>query len=305
MVEENTDSDESTSKSSKDLDGLFPQAAPKKDRSKIRSELLQRRKKKPVALKKNPEKATNLDTLFDNTLGESIEDFLSDIENVVVKTSGDKPEISGPIIDILRSQGYIAKNLSSESELKQVPEYEILKIIIKEHPIALSKIEEMSEIETLSLVLSNLQADELIVQTNDYKWTISAKVQENLIEIVSQNKSKIQTLDRIAEMRREIDTSSTYERQYITAMYKLGLISSFDLSLDEMMKIPDFAVIRAIKNQGPIGVEKIQDLIPAIPPVQITRLLSKLEGEQRLSKTTEGLWQLTEKFVEFIVKDYV
>jgi hypothetical protein len=88
--------------------------------------------------------------------------------------------ISGPIVDILRDQGYIDQDISTDEELLQVPEYQILSIIIRNHPISLDEIEAKTNISSISLVLSNLQADDLIVQTNDYRWTISQKVIDNI-----------------------------------------------------------------------------------------------------------------------------
>ncbi|MHA2053399.1 MAG: hypothetical protein ACW99F_07325 [Candidatus Hodarchaeales archaeon] len=89
-------------------------------------------------------------------------------------------KISDQIVEILREQGYIGVHISTDAELLQVPEYQILSIIIRSHPISLDEIEAITNISSISLVLSNLQADDLIVQTNDYRWTISQKVVDNI-----------------------------------------------------------------------------------------------------------------------------
>ncbi|MFV2015648.1 MAG: hypothetical protein ACC656_09490, partial [Candidatus Heimdallarchaeota archaeon] len=242
-----------------------------------------------------------IDDLFDDALGETMEDFLSDFEDVIlVEKEGGKPVISGPLIDILKEQGYIKGDLSTEEELQQVPEYEVLRTIIKKHPIPLTDLEEKTSVASLSLVLSNLQADNLIVYTNDYQWTISNKVKENLIEFMQ---SKDSSLDEIENLRLKIHRQSKYERQFVNAMYKLNFVESYDIGLIEMMQIPEFAIMKAIKNNEPVDFDRIQKVIPDIPPVQVTRILAQLEGDNRILKNSDGLWELSDQFVRDLVKE--
>ncbi|MHA2099248.1 MAG: hypothetical protein ACW99A_11205 [Candidatus Kariarchaeaceae archaeon] len=91
-----------------------------------------------------------------------------------------KLPIKGPIIDIFKKQGYVTQDSPTIADLFRIPEYQILSIIIQQHPISLDQIELKTMIGSISMVLSNLQADGLIVQTNDYQWTISQLVKDNL-----------------------------------------------------------------------------------------------------------------------------
>ena len=307
MEEEKSDQDEIVSKQEETVKPLSDDIVKTKDKSKIMSDLLRRRKKNVISFEKKKTKKQkpqmDLDNLFDDALDGKIKDFLTEIEEVKINQKGDKPVISSPIIDILKEQGYIQADISTETALLQVPEYGVLKIIIKEHPISLNRIQGMTDIETLSLVLSNLQADSLILQTNDYQWTISEKVKENLLEIVSSRGDVSRKAD-IELLRRKIDRESKFERQFISAMFRGGRIHSYDLSMDEMMKIPEFALLLVIKNLEPTDLENIQVALQAIPPVQVTRLLSKLEGEDVIVQDLDGQWTLSNKFVEFLLQGF-
>lgn len=105
--------------------------------------------------------------------------ILSDV--ITNNTQNPTGVISAPIIDILKFQGYLDDVSAPIEELFQIPEYRVLSLIIQEHPISLDQIEKRTGLETISLVLSNLQADELITQTSDIQWTISEKVRRNMI----------------------------------------------------------------------------------------------------------------------------
>lgn len=107
-------------------------------------------------------------------------DFKSSDTNVV-KKKDDLARISEPIVDMLRDQGYIKEDIETEKELLLVPEYQILLFMINNHPIPFEEIEAKTEVSSISLALSNLQADGLIGQTDDYLWTISQKVKDNIV----------------------------------------------------------------------------------------------------------------------------
>ncbi|MHA2097723.1 MAG: hypothetical protein ACW99A_03475 [Candidatus Kariarchaeaceae archaeon] len=101
-------------------------------------------------------------------------------ESAFIPKAGDLRTLSEPIIEILRKQGYINQNMSANGELLQVSEYQILLFLVNNHPVPLEEIEEKTDVSSVSLALSNLQADGLIEQTNDYQWTISQKVKNTI-----------------------------------------------------------------------------------------------------------------------------
>lgn len=267
--------------------------------ARIKSEL-QKEVAEPSSNQEEKAPSPEIDNLFDDALGESMEDFLSDFDDViVVEKEGGKPVISGPLIDILKEQRYIQGELSTEEELQKVPEYQVLRTIIKEHPIALTLLEEKTTVESLSLVLSNLQADNLILYTNDYEWTISDKVRENLLEFISQTKDS----GEMERLRGLVLKNTTYERQLILAMYKLNYIPSYDMGMIEMMQIPEFGLMRAVKDNEPADLDIIQKSLDRsldLPPVHLSRILTQLESDN-LVKSSGDTWELTDQFVKMLV----
>ena len=272
--------------------------------SRIKSELQQENAQPRKKHIEQSDDSNNIDDLFDDALGESMTDFLSDFEDaIVIEKKEGKPVLSGPLIDILKEQGYIKGDLSTEEELQKVPEYEVLRIIIKEHPIPLEGIEERSQIEFLSLVLSNLQADNLVVATNDYRWTITNKVKENLMEYMNLNMDETDT-DEMARLREQIHRETTYERQFITTMYKLDLLESYDTGLIELMQMPEFATMKTIKDYGPINVAGITKAISRsieITPIQIRQILTKLQEETYITQNSDDTWEMTDEFIRQLV----
>lgn len=273
-------------------------------KDRIKSEIREGRANLPGEAIEEETKKVEIDNIFDDALEESMEEFVSDFDDAfVVEKKDGVPIISGPIIDILRDQGYIDKDLTTEEELLRVPEYQILLIIIKNHPIPLEALEEKSEISSISLVLSNLQADDLIMQTNDYQWTISQKVKDNIQEFMGQNVEQKGNEVETTKLRSQIVRNSKFEHEFISIMHKLGIVSNPDMSLADLMEIPDFAIIRTIKDKEPIDFEVMKDLLSDLPPVQVNRMLARLEADERISKNIDGLWELSDKFVLALVKN--
>lgn len=268
-------------------------------KNRIKSELRGQSPSLSTDIEDGKKKTADIENLFDDALDESMEEFLSDFDEVIIVEKGGKPVITGPIIEILREQGYIKEDLSKEEELQKVPEYQILLIIIKEHPLPLETIEEKSDIDSVSLVISNLQADNLIEQTNDYQWTISEKVKENIREFMSQTLAEGKS--KIEEQRSKIIRDSKYEHLLIVTLYKFGVIPELDVSVMELMQIPEFAVIKTIKDNEPAEFNLIAEVVSEIPPVQVTRMLSRLETEERIRQNTNGQWELSNKLAKELV----
>lgn len=265
--------------------------------------------KEPLNSKKDTKKTMDEDDLFSHIDDESMEDILSDFKDVyVVSSEGEKPVLSGPIIEILQKQGYIKEELSTEEELLKVPEYEVLKLIIKDHPIPLNEMEKKTTIDSLSLVLSNLQADKLIEYTNDYKWTISDKVKDTLMEFLSKSKeeddgSDHETLET-AQMRRAVHRNTKFERQFTIGMYRIGIIEDLDLPLHEYLEIPEFSILKNIKDREPLAIDLIQRELQEIPPVQVSGIVSRLEGMGYIHHDNEGKYELSAKMVRILTDHY-
>lgn len=219
-----------------------------------------------------------------------------------LNSKGADTQVIGPhIIDILKKQGYMKTNYATEEEMLQIPEYQILSLIVKQHPIPLEQIEEISRLESISLVLSNLQADGLITQTNDYRWTISQMVKDNLQKPMHDPvPHHVDSID-VPRLRSLVKRNAASEHQFISMMYEFGLIPNRDRSITSLMTIPEFAIIRTIKDNEPVELAVIKEELSSIPPVQVNRILSRLENDYRISQNDDGLWQLSDEFIISLV----
>ncbi|MHA2092282.1 MAG: hypothetical protein ACW98K_15645, partial [Candidatus Kariarchaeaceae archaeon] len=269
-------------------------------KSRIRAELMSKEAKKNEA--EAAISSSVIEDMFDDVLDLPMDEFLEDFDDIlVVEEKGGKPTLGGPLIEILKEQGYISESLSTEEELSQVPEYEILSIIIKDHPIPLEKIEESSKSTSVSLVLSNLQADELIEQTNDYQWTISSKVMQHLKQFITQRRESPSQPNKDQILRQQVVRDTQDEKQFIIGLHKVGYVQSPDYSLSDVLHIPEFQILRIIKDKGPINVDQIKEIASKMPPVQVTRMLSRLEADNHIVQTESGQYQLSMDFVSILV----
>jgi hypothetical protein len=180
FVEPSTSTDVLPEPSKQDLPSQDPQKQPSvDDEFDVKAYFVQKREEEELEQEQSIESATH-EIYNDKVEQATIPDrpvpsqLVDEIEEK--KEFSAEVKISDQIVEILREQGYIGVHISTDAELLQVPEYQILSIIIHSHPISLDEIEAITNISSISLVLSNLQADDLIEYTNDYRWTISQKV---------------------------------------------------------------------------------------------------------------------------------
>ncbi len=271
---------------------------PSKIKTKIRAELMDKSGEKE---KEEPDIATSdIEDLFDDVLEEPMEEFLEDFAVVeVVQSDTGKPILGGPIIDILRNQGYIKSDLAKEEELMEVPEYEILSIIVKGYPITLEKIEENAKTSSVSMVLSNLKADDLIEQTNDYRWTISKKVAENLKEYISSKMDATRKKKDAEGLKSLIEQDSDGEKQFFDALISLEYIIE-ETTLEQALEMPDIAILKIIRDKESVSMDDIKELAEGIPRVQVTRMISKLEADDRITNF-DGKWELSQNFIKILV----
>ena len=266
-------------------------------RQRIKSELKEPAKTTPEVETKD---SAEIQGLFDEALDESSEDFFSAYKDIiVVNNQGSKPVISGPIIEVMKKQGYIKGNETTEEQLMNVPEYRILVTIIQNNPISLEDIEKITKLEIVSLPISNLQADRLIEQTNDYKWTISQNIRKSLQEIMSRNvHHEPQPEPEEVEEIEQLPPSGAYlskEKMLVAPLYKFGIIQDAEMSTMQLMKIPEFVIIKTISDHAPIELNALKERIKDFPSVQITRKVSRLETDGLIDKDPQGKYVLTDK----------
>lgn len=124
------------------------------------------------------EKDKEIDALFEEVLGESLEDVLGVLREV--KQKDPSIDIITPLVDLLESLGYVDETLNKEN-MMEMAEYQVLNTILDHHPISTEKLEGVIETEApISIILSNLKTDGLIEQTNDSRWTLSKSTSKKL-----------------------------------------------------------------------------------------------------------------------------
>jgi hypothetical protein len=288
-------------RTTKEIDEILGdiEAEPSEIKSRIRAELLDKSTEAPD--KEEAEvSSTDIEGLFDDVLESSMEDFLQDFDVIqVVESDTGKPVLGGPIITLLKRQKYIEGDLSTEAELLEVPEYEILSIIVKDHPIPLEKIEESAKTESVSLVLSNLQADDLVQQTNDYRWTISSKIAEILKSFRQEQEDKEKSQE-LEELRSIVKSDTKDEQKFLTALHKLEYIDNADPPLERFLHMAEVVLLKIIRDEEPIHLDDIKKIASEIPPVQVTRMVSRLEADNRIVLNNDEKWELTEEFIKII-----
>lgn len=228
-------------------------------------------------------------------------------ETVIISKSDPEPEkpakpllFTEYIQELLIKHKYIGNELSSTEELMNVPEYELLHLLRNNAALSADTIGSMSKyVDSISLTLSNLSADNLIQQNEDNKWRLS----DNLLKmldpsvIVTATKSEAELVDKPDEV---IDEKL---KKFILTTKKIGYVSDPNLSLTELLKISDFEVIKIVRDNAPIPIHKIKELAVSESPVLISRTISKLEADENISTTPEGFFELSDKFNQLLIED--
>ncbi|MDH5402009.1 MAG: hypothetical protein OEZ01_03470 [Candidatus Heimdallarchaeota archaeon] len=243
------------------------------------------------------------DDILDTPLRSVMHDDISD-DNIepVTRSESISPakEITkqsvDPLIEILTKHGYINNYHMTEGSYHTVSEYQILKVLIKKHPITTEEIEEDSGASSISLALSNLQSDRLIQQTNDYKWTIS----ETLLNIGPESSIEVnESIEKgaIQEYRGKLSRDSGDEWRLKRVLHQLNYISSTEISEKKLDENHEIRIIRVVKNYGPISFNGIKSLCEEIAPVIIKRLITKLNIDKIINTDLDDNWQLSDDFI--------
>ncbi len=286
-----------------DMDSLLPSSKKKVNRDRLLKDLTsgpstggtmeesltpRERMMRDLAAKASP-KEDDMDSLFDDLGEESLGDILGGI-NDVLSGSG----IITPLIDLLRPYGYIDKTLR-EAEYDTVPAYQILNTILHKFPISTEEIEASIEIESsLSMLLSNLSADRLIDQTNDYRYTLSNRVFKKLKQYI--NSGDMQKTD---EVDPDLSLINSYIKdeleQFKVALVKLGYMVSMETTIEKYKDKPEVEVLNAIRLHPNQPVDEIKKVAENTMPVVVMRMISKLKAENIITQDHNGNLNISPK----------
>lgn len=241
-----------------------------------------------------------LDSLFDDVLGESIEDFVSDFEDLRIEKKGGRIPA---LVDLLKEHGYSDKVPSGADKLQEDP-YQIMVSILEHHPISTEEIEKkISEDTPISMYLSNLRSDDLIDQTNDYRWTLSQKTLQILKGHVQDSQPTSSEDDAEKDSKLFANYIENETSQFIKAAIDLGYIYDRGVELPAYLELPEMEVLNIIRQKQPISGDEIRSEVEHTLPVVVMRMLSKLIADEVIVQDTEGQYRFTPKMQFLMVKE--
>jgi len=243
-------------------------------------------------------KDDDIDSLFDDALGESIEDFVSDFADLEIEDTKAASGLIEPLADLLIEYDYIPDQQAAENSA----EYQVMQLILENYPIRTEDIESRLEnIDSLSLMLSNLKADDLITQTNDYRYTISKKTYKVLKDFTSGG-SQEESIDEDMAILKKFVTKP--QEQLINACLHLNYIDKPGRNFTQyQVKSPEVEVLYIILEQQPIESEKIKQLVDNALPVVVSRMCSKLHADGIIKTNNNNQYLPTTKLYYYMVMD--
>ncbi len=249
---------------------------------------------------------------------ESVEEVTEEI-TTIEETEEYLPEVKSTpatpndiIQDILIKYRYMKSKLSSMEALLDVPEFEILKVIIDADTISADEIENKTQTSSVSLTLSNLSADRLIVQTVDYKWTISDDLKKIINPSLVKSRQDTEFEEKEIERKQE-EIKINEERERINndnlklavACRKKGYINDENLKEEILNTIPEFEVLKIIYVYQPVSMEDIKTNATSVSPVLISRTISKLEADEVIENDVNRNYVFTDNFNNLIIEDEI
>lgn len=241
------------------------------------------------------EKDKEIDSLFDEVLGESLEVVLEDLK--VMKQQDPTTNIIVPLIDLLKPLGYVDDTLNEENLMK-IAAYQVLNVILFHHPISTEQLEEGIETEaSISMMLSNLRADGLIDQTNDYRWTLSKSTLKKLKDFVKTKKRRVDKDPDLAFMESYIKNPAM---QFKEALLHLKYIESTEPTLESYQDKPVVDVLNIINKNPGLSSENIKEMSDKTVPVAVMRMLSRLQADRVVREDASGNWFISPKLIFFM-----
>ncbi|MCY3412411.1 MAG: hypothetical protein INQ03_12310 [Candidatus Heimdallarchaeota archaeon] len=214
------------------------------------------------------------------------------------------------IQDVLIKHRYIKAKVINESELMEIPEYEVLTTIAKYKEISSEDIEKEVKTVTLSLTLSNLQADGLIEQTDTYKWRVTESLQQMLDPslVKSEVEKEREEMERLRVEEEKIRAEHQKKQQkeinkLAIACKKKGYLNNPNVKLDELIRTSEFEVLYLVQSNNGLTADEIKSKATSVSPVLISRTLSKLEADECLEIGSSFKYVFSEAFKHLIIED--
>lgn len=218
----------------------------------------------------------------------------------------------------------------SLNEMIDTQEFQILNLIYSRGPISVEDLEEeLPDVLSFAMLLSNLKIDGLIDQENDYRWKLSNDFRMKMMKIKIDKDEFIEEINLLEKKYKkkekdtpsledkikikEIDPAHSQEPQKIEKsevvrvnipnagiqeiLIKHNYMGETLVSMDKLMAIPEFEIIRLIGESGAIDHESIEAKARAS---SVSLTLSNLKADGLIEQTVDYQWTLSETMKKVI-----
>ncbi len=186
---------------------------------------------------------------------------------------------------------------SNERSAFAVPEIEILYHLVESDALTTSELENLvKNTSSLSLVLSNLQADRVISQDTNYRWVLTSEI-KGLIENATKEEEKV--VRQVVQSENIHSTEALREKEILSEklklrkiLYSMGVIDSPEIPLPELLKRIDFEILSIILHNQPIETGEIEQELSR--PVLLSMELSNLAADDMIYYSEgESKWRIS------------
>lgn len=188
----------------------------------------------------------------------------------------------------------------TRGNLLNLPEVEVVYKLWKNGEMSTDQLERMIvSTDSISLILSNLQADRLIEQTSNYNWKLNSSLLDELgenVSILSEERSSpppSKGSEIVEENRNLSDLATLTEKAKLLKVLKSHPAFATQKP-EELIRGDTFKVLQVVMENQPISTEKIVEF--AGDDVPISLLLSNLAADGLIKADESSYsWQLNEE----------
>ena len=260
------------------------------------------------------------------TDSENIDSGIEDVQSLSTKINLiEQSQFIKMILDI----NYF-ENMSL-NEMIDKQEFQILNLIYSRSSISVEELEEeLPDVVSFAMILSNLKIDGLIDQENDYNWKLSNDFRRKMMKIkidkdefieeinlLEKKFKKYEVTEPILDVVEEsigemvdvvLEEPSIEEPKQVVdinipkaaiqdILIKHKYMSEKLVSIDKLMAIPEFEIISLIGDAGSIDHELIEKKANAS---SVSLTLSNLKADKLIEQTSDYQWTLNETLKKLV-----
>jgi predicted transcriptional regulator len=228
--------------------------------------------------------------IIERKLSEDVEESETSNSNVIYKNSKEYEHLFNALSD----SPYM-KNLDNKTNILDIPVLEILMIIYKNEKVDEQKLEDLSINSSISLSLSNLQADGLIEQI-DNEWCLSLNLRKIIDESMKSSLPEKVSREEESSPKLKISDQIYYIVHALNEM-KLQYVSP-ETPEKNYLDIAEVEILNILIKHVKLSTDKFEELITKNISVSLT--LSNLQADGIIKQNDEYEWELDEKFTNLL-----